>query len=704
MRLRIPVLLAAASIVAAQDFPLARGWEHRDRQTMANPTGVVAGDFNGDGRADLALVSGDTNTVLVYLAADTPMSWREPAAYDTGLRPASIVTGDFNGDGIADLAAGCSTGITILLGQGDGDFKPAPVYSQGAPVTGLVAGDFNGDGLSDLAAILAGTVSVSVSFGSGFEIAWSRPITGDVRDLIAADLNNDRKLDLALVQNAAVLLWPGKGDGTLEEPLRIGAVGVSGICAVDLNNDSLTDLVTGGFESLFSPATPVLFYAGKAGGGFEDPVSIHAGGGRVVAGDFNGDGITDVIAYTTLVFPGERVDFTWIRGGTFRSQLLDLIVQTSPNVIVAADLDGDSRAELLIIDSAADLLLSARGPGGGEFETAAIGSSERLASVAAADFNRDGRADIAVINDSAREVWVFQSGRGGTYARTLTEKVAGSEPIYAARVATGDFDGDGNNDFVITDTAGVRLFAGDGTGAWTAQPAAARGVPTWFAAAADLNGDRIDDLVLPSKVLLGSRTRTFSEPLTVDLGRVPVGGTIAFADMNLDGKLDIIAATLDALNLAIGNGNATFQVPWSFNLSPEPRPEVAVGDFDGDGRTDAVASNVNGLWFFRGRTDGSFADRVAIPNWVRPPCFGCAARFLHAADFNRDGKLDLMVVTYAGLVFLAGVGDGSFRAPVSLALAQPVLASAMADLDGDGIPDLVITHPGAMVTHLSRRP
>jgi hypothetical protein len=132
----------------------------------ANPSSVVAGDFNGDGKTDVAFVNGGSNSVSVLLGNGNG-TFQPPVTYLTGSSnyvAYFLTVADFNGDGKADLAVGTSNGLSILLGNGDGTFQTAATYASTlGGVLSIAVADFNGDGWPDLAvANLSTTVSISI--------------------------------------------------------------------------------------------------------------------------------------------------------------------------------------------------------------------------------------------------------------------------------------------------------------------------------------------------------------------------------------------------------------------------------------------------------------------------------------------------------------------------------------------------------------
>ncbi len=215
---------------------------------------VIPGDFNRDGRLDVAFPSSVPAPADFFGIEDFfgDGTGNFNFGSDFGILSASVLaTGDFNGDGILDLATAPGVlPVTILLGASDGSFSEAPTQ----PVTTLVSpawittGDFNGDGILDLAFADSGSTALTVLLGNGdgtFTQKNGQPDAGQTTTFIAtADFNGDGKLDLALVNSAnAVLIYLGNGDGTFQTALESAAgAGASQLAFGDFNGDGRLDL------------------------------------------------------------------------------------------------------------------------------------------------------------------------------------------------------------------------------------------------------------------------------------------------------------------------------------------------------------------------------------------------------------------------------------------------------------------------------
>jgi hypothetical protein len=272
------------------------------------PAGMVAADFNGDGKLDLAVVNISDSTVSVLLGnGDGTFQTQKTFAVPS---LAYIVAADFNRDGKLDLATagnGSSPGVSLLLGNGDGTFQtpidvPAGIQSVGA----LGVGDFNRDGNVDLVADDGGT-QLSVLLGNGdgtFQMPTVSTLTippnAALSGMIVADLNGDSLLDLVIGSfNLGSFLLPGNGDGTFGTATHLDGLGSFPVAVGDFNADGIADIVTDG------SVQEIFIGLGNSNGTFQI-VSLQAAS-PALAGDFNGDGATD-LASSGSVLPNNSYD------------------------------------------------------------------------------------------------------------------------------------------------------------------------------------------------------------------------------------------------------------------------------------------------------------------------------------------------------------------------------------------------------------
>ena len=251
--------------------------------TGSYPDFVVVGDFNGDGKLDLAVANASSNTVSILLG-DGSGNFTLKATLPTGETPSGLAVADFNGDGKLDLAVinGSGSTLTVLLGNGDGTFSSPSFSMPFASPLFVVAGDFNGDGKMDLAvSTYPQTVVILLGNGDGtFTVSSSTTVGDDPSSLAVGDFNGDGKLDLAVVNSLSniVMVLLGNGDGTLtlSRPFPATAGDPTSVAVADFNGDGKLDLAVANGES---PGM-VSIFLGNGDGTFQPANSFAAGVSR----------------------------------------------------------------------------------------------------------------------------------------------------------------------------------------------------------------------------------------------------------------------------------------------------------------------------------------------------------------------------------------------------------------------------------------
>ncbi len=332
----------------------------------------------------------------------------------------------------------------------------------------------------------------------------------------------------------------------------------------------------------------------------------------------------------------------------------------------------------------------------------AVGSAPR--SVAAADFNGDGKPDFVTANSNGDSVAIFLgNGSGGFTAASGSPFAVGTNP---RSVAVGDFNGDGKPDLVTANFSGnnVTVLLGNGAGGFTAAPGSpfAAGTNPQSVAVGDFNGDGRFDIVVANSgdntitVLLGDGSGGFAaapgSPFAV--GASPA--SIALGDFNANGKLDIVTANSgdNTITVLLGNGTGGFAAaggsPFAVGANPV---SVSAGDFNGDGKLDIVTANSgdNTVTELFGDGSGGFAAALASPFAV-----GTNPSSLAVADFNGDGSLDIVTVNAGGntVAELLGNGTGGFTPATGSPFAVGTNPSSVtvADFNADGKADLAIAN------------
>jgi FG-GAP-like repeat/Putative Ig domain len=337
---------------------------------IPEPSGIAISDFNEDGKPDLAI----TANVRVYillgngdgtfsLAAGSPISLPSPP-YDDFASPylGPIAVGDFNNSGHPGLAVGeiQNEAAVILIGNGEGAFVPssaAIANAPGMPVSDLVAADFNADGGLDLAIIgqISGVSAVDLGYDKGaFTTAGDLFITGFPAAVALGDFNGDGKLDAIVAggrtfsnTGSGLAVSLGNGDGTFTQaagsPILLGS-SLSAMVAGDFNGDGKLDVAV-----TDSAGNALIILLGNGNGTFGAPTTIPVGNTpyAIVAGDFNNDGKLDLAVANygdntvTLLLGNGNGTFTEAAGSPYA-------VGRGPYQLAAADFNGDGKLDLAV--------------------------------------------------------------------------------------------------------------------------------------------------------------------------------------------------------------------------------------------------------------------------------------------------------------------------------------------------------------------
>jgi hypothetical protein len=322
-----------------------------------DPLDVIAADFNGDSRSDVAVVGGTSSKATILLRqAGGGFAEEAGSPINVASAPSPGGTGDFNDDGRPDLVIPgfISGGVTVLLRNPGGGFTAEAPIADGPRLGGLVVSNFNGQGPPDLALLGwdAAIVTVQVRGPAGFTAEPGAAFTGGAnpRDAASADFNGDGITDLAVANagsaSVAVLLRQA-GGGFLAESAAV-PVGASpfGIVAADFNADGAPDVATANYGA---GTVDVLM---RQAAGFATPASINLGGtpSGVTSADFNLDGRAD------LAVAGGNTGEIHVLLSTatgFRPDPSSPIpLGGNPNGIAAADFNADGAPDLGVINGA----------------------------------------------------------------------------------------------------------------------------------------------------------------------------------------------------------------------------------------------------------------------------------------------------------------------------------------------------------------
>lgn len=325
------------------------------------------------------------------------------------------------------------------------------------------------------------------------------------------------------------------------------------------------------------------------------------------------------------------------------------------------------------------------------------GEAGDFRTVAVADVNSDGKPDLVVSNFWSSTVGVLLANGDGTFQPA----VAFSPGNQNSAIAIADVNGDGRSDLILGIwSGGVDVLLGNGDG--TFQPGVkynSGGSQVSDVAVADLNHDGKPDLVVANYgsvvgVLLGNGDGTFRGAVTYAGGSSP--WSVVVADVNGDSNPDLLVADgqFGGVAVVLGNGDGTFKPPVTYSWGGIWAQSVAVGDVNGDKKPDLLVANCetsgcdNGAaTVLLGNGDGTFKLAVDYDSG------GAGANGIAIADVDGDGKPDLLVANWVtnSVGVLLGNGDGTFQSAVTYGSGGLYpMSIVVADLNGDGKPDLIV--------------
>jgi hypothetical protein len=713
-----------------------------------------------------------------------------PASYlSGGVYAVSVAVGDFNGDGKADLAVAnqcpqnncTASAVSVLLGKGDGTFQPARSYSTGGyEAYAVTVGDVNDDGKADLivangceSANQCGNGMIGVLLGNGdgtFQSAQSYSSGGIVATSVAmADVDKDGHPDLIVTNqcmdgtcvSGGVSVLLGKENGTFRAAQSYATGGLTAVSvAIGIfNADKKIDLVVANqCQSSGNCNGSLAVLLGNGNGTFQAAQTYSSGGytaTSVATADFDGDGNIDVVVSNQCQSSGNcssgSVGVLLGNGdGSFGSTQSYVSGGNNAAAVVASDLNGDGHADLVVANQcqtvgncgvgSVSVLL---GKGDGTFLPAQSYISDGVFaySVGVDDWNGDKNPDLAILNQCQTSnscsgtVTILLGNGDGTFQAPPTYPSGGYD---ADSEAAGDLNGDGKLDLVVanlcqnTNCASgnngvVSVLLGNGDGTFqSAKSYATGGFGASSVAIGDFNGDGYADVVVANQcstsdcksggsvsVLLGNKNGNG----TLQAAKTYFSGayttlSVAIADLNQDGKLDLVVANQcqdttcqnGAVSVLLGNGDGSFRSARNYASAGYFTNSVAVGDFNDDGNPDLALTSQcqdsscqnGGISVLLGNGNGTFQTATSYNSG------GSQADAVSVRDVDGDGDADLLVSNLCqnttgcnnGVVSsLLGRGDGTFRAAHAYSSGgQSAYSLVAGDFNGDGNADVVVAN------------
>lgn len=426
---------------------------------------VAAGDFNNDGKPDLAVTNfhGALNSVSFLLNTGSG-GFNAPVSFPIGYSPNSVALGDFNSDGKLDAAVARfsespTNPIAILLGTGTGGFQDAYNVTglPGYALQSIITGDFNGDNKTDLAALSienytagVGHVLILLSNGAGgFTVSTNyylgrlyQPGTdtaGELsklpRSLAKGDFNGDGKLDLA-VRQGVVTIMQGDGLGGLSAVKSFDPIiNPTSIAAGDINDDGKPDIVTAIHLTDGLPGSVSVL--------FNSCAVVQTG--QRARFDFDGDGKTDIAVYRAGATANAPSFWHVLRSSD--NAYVGIQFGAGEDKIAPADFDGDGATNFAVFRPSTGMWYTSTNAAlnYGALQWGAPGDIS-----APGDYDGDGKADHAVYRPS-NGVWYIRSSFDGT--ATIQAFGTGTD-----KPVQEDFDGDGKTDMAFLRVTGSDLF------------------------------------------------------------------------------------------------------------------------------------------------------------------------------------------------------------------------------------------------------
>jgi hypothetical protein len=644
---------------------------------------LAVGDLNQDGRPDVAVSNSqdqDGNAVTVYLNSGngtlvSPHSLPAPAAADSQ----GIAIADWNGDGKADVAVALMVygQVKVFWGNGTGNFPSSTVVGMGGiSPRDLAAADFNGDGHLDLVVTDVDGARVVYGTGTGFTVGpyIDNFIQGGCDHVVAGDFNNDGHPDF-VTTGRSLTLFLGDGIG-VNWVRRFTAVGENpvGVAAADFDGDSKLDVAAAVY---LGGAVSVYYGDGAANFPARQDWGVGLAPNHLAIGDVNGDGKPDIVAPSSQL---DQADFQVVLNGGSRRFLArqDFDVTGDAEGFAVADFDHDGNRDVIVAvyQSNNDNVKMIRGNSDGTMRDPVLVESfgnNLPTNVIAADFNADGWMDAAASifspGDSMR-VWL-NNGQGALLPSVVYP--AGGNP---GSLAAADLNGDGHLDVVVVNSAQtdntISVFLGLGDGTFLPQYQLLTLLRPSDVAIADFDRDGDPDVLVthggaPAVLLFVNDGQGGLSPVSINLGVTQ--STPSVADLDGDGWLDV-ALTTGMASVLVNNHAGGFTLQQGTTIASGG---VGVADFDHDGDVDMVAAE-----FYRSRATvllndgaGHFTPDAVVPaGYQTGRCTG--------ADFGKDA-LPEIVTANARAGTISFVTNTTWTAPASATILRGRLVAGGVD-------------------------
>ena len=653
---------------------------------VPQPTSVAIGDFNNDNRSDIVVANSGTDSLGILLALNNgTFGMKTMYSIGTDSHPQYIMTCDINKDNHIDIVSvnSKSNSISVIMGYGNGSFAEQMIYSTGDDSSpyAVVSGDVNNDNRLDLVIANKGTNNIGIFYGynyTSFQPQQTYSITDNSspRGIIVSDLNNDNILDIAATfynsDSWCILLGCGNGSFTIAKTYSLtNGSRPYGIGVGDFNNDNKSDIVVANYLS--DNIGVVLGYGNEkfstirlySTGNSSYPIAI-------ALGDFNNDSRLDIIVANYL--PSNIGVFLGYGNGHFATMMTYSTGKNSlSSDVTVADFNNDGRLDIAVVNYVTSNVGILCGYGNGTFANQVIFSSGYASGprcIAVGDFNRDNQLDIATGNFDANNVGILFGYGNGSFASVITYPVGnGSAPF---DISVDDFNNDNISDIAVASigTNGIVVLFGFGDGSFLLGSPYSTGIgssPTSLANG-DFNKDgRLDIAVVNQKsntigIFLGDDNKPFAGVTTYTTGAGSRPHSVALGDFNNDSLFDIVVASYgtNSVGILFGGPHRNFNYTQICPTEYGASPySVAVSDFNNDSYLDIVVANsgTDNIVILLGDGTGKFINGKTYLTGIRSRPYTVAI-----SDFNNDNILDIAVANSGtnNILLLYGDGDGTF--------------------------------------------
>jgi hypothetical protein len=691
----------------------------------SQPYFVVVDDINKDDKLDIITVLYQISEIQIFIGyGNGTFNYGHSYSTGTGAYPEAMAMADLNYDNNLDIiVANSYDGVGVLLGKGDGTFTNITTYLNDMQFNPrfVVVADLNNDKILDVVASDYNTNGLGILLGTGdgsFDKQWIYPIDDRSNCFAIGDLNNDHYLDIVYVSaytdNVGILFGYGNATfGSMTTYFTGRGFWPWYVILNDFNNDALLDIAICTAYGYY-----VGIFFGFGNGSFSQqwtfPTGYDSLPSTIASGDFNNDNQLDIAVTDQKLNRMGVFLLHYVRD--FTHETIYLTGSAShPYSVAIGNFNQDNQSDIVVANSGNDdiqLLLNYYQDAFLNEVTYSTGFQSYPQFVSVADFNRDGKLDIAVANNINESINVFLGYGNSTFdAPSAYWTGTDSFPI---SIAVGDFNKDNWTDMVVANngSSNISVFLGFNYATFTNETLDISGpsADPMSLVVGDFNNDHYDDLAVTSEALnyiriyLGYGNGSFAEQTPFSTGDSQPTD-IAVGDFNRDNQLDFVVIYQDENNFGIflGYGNGSFANETIYSISNGSSPQsVSVGDFNNDNILDIVVANQNSnnIGIFMGYGDGKFSAQIpySLPDRSSPT-------WAAVADFNNDNNLDIAVCNYGrnniGIFF--GFGNGSFNDMILVDTgnkSQPSLI-ATGDLNNDTWIDIAVAiYPGDICVFL----